>query len=564
MVLAIATKKKINPPPESLRTDDDDNTPRRARIGGGLTLRILAVNLIAPVVLVVGLLYLGQYRDSLIAAELKTLTLQSQLFAGAMAEGAVRPVKTGKPLLFAKPQEIEMLIPELSRRMLRRLGETMDTRTRLFSDSGKMIGDSEQLAVRIRSVNPDIPQNSSAARVWGEKILDIMPMQSTLPLYPVTMSDQIGDYPDAAAALTDKRVHASAWEDKHGRIVLTAAAPVQKIRQVIGVVMLSRDGKEIQAAIDQMRFDVLTVFLGALSVTIFLSMYLAGVIGRPLRKLARAAEAVRMGHGRQIDIPDLTHRNDEIGELSAALRDMTKALWDRMDTIERFAADVSHEIKNPLTSLRSAVETAAIVKDRPEDLNRLLSIMQHDVTRLTRLISDISNASRLDAELSREELGVVSLEKLLTQLMDAHPVTLDHRGSQQKITLESPPSEIPILVRASEHRLAQVFENLIVNALSFSPADGVVLIKILPDKDRVTVTVTDQGPGIPDTKLENIFERFYTERPKHEDYGSHSGLGLSIARQIVRAHNGSIFAENTRDFSGRVTGARFTVILNRV
>ncbi len=564
MVLAIATRKKTRQPPDSAGSADNYNAPRRARIGGGLTLRILAVNLIAPVVLVVGLLYLGQYRDSLIAAELKTLSLQSQLFAGAMAEGAVRPVKTGKPLLFAKPQEIEMLIPELSRRMLRRLGETMDTRTRLFSDAGVMIGDSEQLAVRIRAVTPDTPQKASGARAFGEKILEFMPMQSTLPLYPVTMSDQIGDYPDAAAALADKRVHASAWEDKNGRIILTAAAPVQKIRQVIGVVMLSRDGKEIQAAVDQMRFDVLTVFLGALSVTIFLSMYLAGVIGRPLRKLARAAESVRMGHGRQIDIPDLTHRNDEIGELSAALRDMTEALWDRMDTIERFAADVSHEIKNPLTSLRSAVETAAIVRDRPEDLARLLDIMQHDVTRLTRLISDISNASRLDAELSREELGVVSLEKLLNQLLEAHRVTLAHRGATQKLELDSPPTEIPVLVRGSEHRLAQVFENLIVNAMTFSPPEGIVQIKIIPDdRDRITVTVTDQGPGIPDSKLETIFERFYTERPKHEDYGSHSGLGLSIARQIVRAHNGTIFAENMRDFSGRVTGARFTVILDR-
>lgn len=569
MVLAIATKKRTPPRPDAPGAVTDGSDPAampRASFGGGLILRILAVNLIAPVVLVVGLLYLGQYRDSLIAAELKTLSLQSQLFAGAMAEGAVRPVQRGKPLFFAKPEEIEMLIPELSRRMLRRLGETMDTRTRLFNDAGIMIGDSEMLAVTIKALKPENPPQTvpGSVRAWGEKILEIMPMQSTLPLYTATASDQIGDYPDAAAALQEKRVYASAWEDRHGRIVLTAAAPVQKIRRTIGVVMLSRDGKEIQAAVDQMRFDVLTVFLGALSITIFLSMYLAGVIGRPLRKLARAAESVRMGHGRKIDIPDLTHRKDEIGELSAALRDMTNALWDRMDTIERFAADVSHEIKNPLTSLRSAVETAAIVSDRPADLKRLLGIMQHDVTRLDRLISDISNASRLDAELSREELGVVNIEKLLGQLIEARHVTLEHKGSAQRITLEIQPGDSPLLVRGSEHRLAQVFENLIVNALSFSPDDGVVAVKAGFDKERATITVSDQGPGIPENKLESIFERFYTERPKHEDYGSHSGLGLSIARQIVRAHNGAIHAGNIRDFSGRVTGARFTVILNRV
>lgn len=562
---AIATKKNSKTA-DSGGTGAGEALRKVRRIGGGLTLRILAVNLIAPVVLVVGLLYLGQYRDSLIAAELKTLTLQSQLFAGAIAEGAVRPVQKGKPLLFAKPEEIETLIPELSRRMLRRLGETMDTRTRLFSESGVMMGDSEQLAVRIKALKEvELVETGLSAdlKKFGTLLLEKLPMQSDLPPYPETVSDKIGDYPDAENSLRDKRVHAQAWEDKNGRIVLTAAAPVQKIRQVIGVVMLSRDGQEIQNAIDQMRFDVLTVFLGALSITIFLSMYLAGVIGRPLRKLARAAESVRMGHGRQIDIPDLTHRNDEIGELSAALRDMTKALWDRMDTIERFAADVAHEIKNPLTSLRSAVETAAIVKDRPDDLSRLLGIMQHDVTRLNRLISDISNASRLDAELSREELGVVVVEKLLHQLIEAHRVTLEHKGSKQTIELDAIRMEHPIMIRGSEHRLAQVFENLIVNALSFSPEDGIVTVKITADRERVTITVSDQGPGIPDNKLENIFERFYTERPKHEDYGSHSGLGLSIARQIVSAHGGVIFAANIRDFSGKVTGARFTVILGR-
>lgn len=548
------------------------------RMGGGLTLRILAVNLIAPIVLAAGLLYLGQYRDSLIAAELKTLMLQSQLFAGAIAEGAVRPVQQGKPFFFAKPDEIETLIPELSRRMLRRLGETMDTRTQLFSDQGDLLGDSQELArpgpIEGRQHSGSFRQEIGADfRAMGGALLDIIPMQNTLPEYPSPASNQIVDYPDAALAIKGT-VSGTAWKDKKGDIVLTAAAPVQKTRRLIGVVYLSRNGADIQNAVDQMRFDVLTGFIASLSVTIFLSMYLAGVIGRPLRKLARAAEAVRMGHGRQIDIPDLTHRNDEIGELSAALRDMTKALWDRMDTIERFAADVSHEIKNPLTSLRSAVETAAIVKDRPEDLQRLLDIMQHDVTRLNRLISDISNASRLDAELSREELAVINLGRLLAQLVDARRVTLEHERSKSgqkpddlspdhKLILTSD-GPLAILVRGSEHRLAQVFDNLLTNALSFSPADGAVTIHLAQNGDRVTLTVSDVGPGIPDNKMEAIFERFYTERPRHEDYGSHSGLGLSIARQIVTAHGGVIYAENLKNEDGTIKGARFTVVLNRV
>ncbi len=554
--------------------------PRRfPRLGGGLTLRILSVNLIAPVVLAAGLLYLGQYRDSLIAAELKTLTLQSQLFAGAIAEGAVRPVQRGKPLFFARPEEIEMLIPELSRRMLRRLGETMDTRTRLFDTTGRLIGDSDEAAragqlAALNFMGPQKPKNLDAIQGIGGLILDFMPMQSNLPLYHEPVSDQVEDYPDAALAIRGT-IDATAWESRQGELILTASAPVQKARQKIGVVLLSRDGREIQEAVDQMRFDVLTIFMGASSITIFLSMYLAGVIGRPLKKLARAAELVRTGQGRQINIPDLSHRQDEIGELSAALRDMTGALWDRMDTIERFAADVSHEIKNPLTSLRSAVETAFLVKGREQDLDRLLKIMQHDVTRLDRLISDISNASRLDAELSREEMVTVSLGKMLRPLIDANRLTLEHQQSKQdldpatlppdeKLILIIPDSDHPVLVQGNEHRLAQIFENLLSNALSFSPPDGAVTIRVNPEpqNDRTIITVSDQGPGIPENKLDSIFERFYSQRPKHEDYGRHSGLGLSIARQIVKAHHGAIYAENIRGSDGAVTGARFTVVLN--
>jgi two-component system sensor histidine kinase ChvG len=554
---------------------------RLPRIGGGLTLRILSVNLIAPVILAAGLLYLGQYRDSLIAAELKTLTLQSQLFAGAIAEGAVRPVQRGKPLFFARPEEIEMLIPELSRRMLRRLGETMDTRTQLFDTTGQLIGDSDEAAragqlAELNFMGPLKPKNTSNIKGIGETLLRLMPMQSNLPTYPETISDQVGDYPDAALAIKGT-IAATAWENKQGQLILTASAPVQKSRQKIGVVLLSRDGKDIKEAVDQMRFDILTIFMGALSITIFLSMYLAGFIGQPLKKLARAAEAVRMGQGRQIDIPDLTHRRDEIGELSAALRDMTRALWDRMDTIERFAADVSHEIKNPLTSLRSAVETAFLVKGREADLERLLHIMQHDVTRLDRLISDISNASRLDAELSREEMGSFDPASLLKPLVDAHRLTLERQqGKMEPDPTRLPPEQKLLLilpedmpgkanlVRGNEHRLAQVFENLLTNALSFSPPAGAVILEVKPEphNQRTIFTVSDEGPGIPDNKLENIFERFYSQRPKHEGYGRHSGLGLSIARQIIKAHGGVIYAENIRNQDGSVKGARFTVVLN--
>jgi two-component system sensor histidine kinase ChvG len=251
---------------------------------------------------------------------------------------------------------------------------------------------------------------------------------------------------------------------------------------------------------------------------------------------------------------------------------MTQALWDRMDTIERFAADVSHEIKNPLTSLRSAVETAAIVKNQ-KDREKLMGIIQHDVQRLDRLITDISNASRLDAELSRDEMENVDLYLLLHKLADAHKNPMERSGLRDNFTGrsadESPQIRLitngtpPIFVRGNESRLAQVFENLISNALSFSPPRGLVTITLSLDKAYVRVTVDDQGPGIPENKLGAIFERFYSERPKHEAYGRHSGLGLSIAYQIVTAHGGRIWAENRQNNGDAVTGARFIVELDR-
>ncbi len=552
-------------------TSEKKKSPRQKMRRGGLTLRILAVNVVAPLVLVMGLLYMGQYRDSLISAELETIKIQAQLFAGAIAEGAVKPVERGTPFLFARPEEIETMVPELSRRMVRRLGETTSNRTRLFDMDGDMVADSQKLSgpggvVHMVPLGPPDAGFSISLMIayLGTKLLELMPVKNTLPLYPYTSSERIGYYPDAAEAIKG-RVSASAWKTSDGKIVMTAAAPVQKSRQIMGVVMLTRTGREIEAAMVQVRFDVLTAFMGALSITFFLSLYLAGIIGSPLKKLARAAEAIRQGKSRATDIPDMSRRGDEIGDLSVSLRDMTQALWDRMDTIERFAADVAHEIKNPLTSLRSAVETVAKV-DNASDRDRLMEIIQHDVQRLDRLISDISNASRLDAELSRDEMGAVDLRPLLEQLADLNRAPMERGaagGGSSNIVLEIPQKK-DVIVRGTEGRLAQVFENLISNALSFSPPGGSVYVRVVPDKKTVKITVEDEGPGIPENKLDNIFERFYSERPKHEDFGVHSGLGLSIAKQIVEAHGGRIFAENMKAGDGRVTGACFTVILDSV
>ncbi len=538
----------------------------------GLTLRILAVNIIAIMILGLGILYLGQYTDSLIEGELASLRSEAQLFSGAISEGAVRPVFQISPIPFADPQEIEAIKPELARRMVRRLGEIGKSRIRLYAIDGSVLADSHQLSsgaegVEMQNLLPVVPRVTfdSLFTQSATRFLDLIPMKTQLMPFPEKMVSNIYTFPDTQSALSGN-VQASAWKDKNGRIVLTVAAPIQKVNQVMGVVLLLRDGAELEKAIAEVRVDVFRVFLGALGITVMLSIYLSGLISRPLQRLAFAAEAVRQGKGRYIEIPDMSHRNDEIGELSLALRDMTYALFTRMDTIERFAADVAHEIKNPLTSLRSAVETVSRVKDEASR-QKLMAIIQHDVQRLDRLISDISSASRLDAELSREEMSKVDIAALMYRLRDAYKQPLKrgsdhHDGDDTKIVLDLP-EESGLYVKGSTDRLSQVFGNLLSNALSFSPENGRVTVRVLVQNDTIMVQVDDEGTGIPENKLQTVFERFYTERPQHESYGEHSGLGLSISKQIVDAHGGQIWAENLRGTDGSIKGARFNVVLSK-
>jgi two-component system sensor histidine kinase ChvG len=321
--------------------------------------------------------------------------------------------------------------------------------------------------------------------------------------------------------------------------------------------MLSKDGAVVDAAVDDRRRDILIVCGVAFAVTVLLSFYLAGTIARPIRRLAQAADQVRSAKGRQFEIPDFSRRGDEIGDLSDSLRAMTDALWARLDAIEAFAADVAHEIKNPLTSLRSAVETVARVED-PEQQKKLMSIILDDVQRLDRLISDISDASRLDAELSRAEIDPVDLGELLRAL-----VAVQEAGERA----DAPRFRLDVLdhqdlsVPGIEGRLGQVFRNLISNAVTFSPPGGTIRLSAQRQGDDVVVSISDEGPGIPEGKLEAVFQRFYTERPAGEKFGTHSGLGLSISKQIVDAHGGDIRAANRHDESGRVRGACFTVRL---
>ncbi len=543
-------------------------------------MRIIGVNAVALIILLIGVLYMGQYQRSLIEAKLETFQVEVDLVAAAIAEGSIVAYEKPDISPFAESETIIELDTEQARRMIRRMSQSMRHRIYVFDNEGQMAADSRNLigpdgTVEIEALEPipDQEYHETVLRSMLRFAISLLPDRQILPRYHDTDSKHVADYHDALEAFSG-RTSISAWYDGENDIFLTAASPLTKDGQILGVVLLSRKGRDIERDINAVWFNILRVFGMALIITIMLSIYLSGVIARPLKKLANAAEAVRRGQASYEEIPDLSYRHDEIGDLSTVLRDMTRALSERMDTIERFAADVAHELKNPLTSLRSAAETASIVKS-DEDRKKLLDIMKHDVERLDRLISDISNASRLDTEMAREQFEKVSLQRVLTYLLDGYKSPLQREYSNRldwdnsvetdrvKIHLVS---ETPddVSVWGLEVRIAQVFQNLLSNAISFSPKGGVITITVRPIKKRVSVTVEDQGPGIPENKLETIFERFYSERPQHETYGIHSGLGLSICKQIMIAMGGRIFANNLKDDQGKVTGARFTVILNMV
>jgi two-component system sensor histidine kinase ChvG len=527
---------------------------RRSRLGwrSPLTRRILLLNLLVLLIPVMGLMHLEQYRDSLIAAELEGLRTQGRSFALSLGSTAVVANSAG----------VERLLPELTRHLMRLLLANSTTRARVFALDGKLLADSFVLmgpggqVTVLELPPPDDGAVSGWLTRFYDRATDWLPGLGDLPRYREAAEQFATDYTEVERSLAGESP-GMVRLDRGGRLVLSAAVPVQRYRKVLGALMLSKDGTDITAAVRDRRRDILVVFGVASAVTVLLSLYLAGTIARPIRRLAKAADLVRYGKGRKFQIPDFTRRDDEIGDLSAALRGMTEALWARLDAIEGFAADVAHEIKNPLTSLRSAVETVTRLED-PAQQKKLMSIILDDVQRLDRLISDISDASRLDAELSRAESENVDLGELLRALAEVEQATTGEEGPRFELDVAG---HQPLKVSGLEGRLGQVFRNLIRNAVSFSPSGGTIRLTARRDKDWIVVSVSDEGPGLPPDKLEAIFERFYSERPKGEKFGTHSGLGLSISRQIVQAHGGTIEAENRFDGEGGVIGARFVVRL---
>jgi two-component system sensor histidine kinase ChvG len=553
-VIDIASTKAPPPSAEAPAqpVDRDSTTRRHALRLSPLTRRIVVVNVLPLALLAIGFLYLGKFESSLIGQQVEALRTQGEIFAAALGEGAV----------LDSPDDGEVLLPDLARGMMRQLVAPTRTPARLFDRDGKPIADSHVLAgpgdaVQVAELPPpdDTGWLTRLSDEVYDRIVEMLPHRRNYPIYKE--GQPANDYPEVVRALHGEGGSVVRRDAIDNGLVISVAVPVHRYKEVLGAVMLTSVSGEIEAELRTVRLELLRIFSVAVLVTVLLSLYLAGTIARPVRRLAEAAERAR-GRGARIEIPDLTQRGDEIGDLSRSLREMTNALWLRMSAIESFASDVAHEIKNPLSSLRSAVETAVRVDD-PVKQQRLLAIIMADVERLSRLITDISDASRLDAEMSRDEMSPTDIGAMLRALVDIHETT--RTDGTAHVVLSLPEWRRGFIVRGIESRLSQVFLNVISNAVSFSPANGEIRVRAREDGRAVLVTVDDDGPGIPSDKLTAIFDRFYTERPAGETFGTHSGLGLSISKQIVETHRGRIWAENRYDASGNVCGARFLIRL---
>ena len=549
-----------------------------------LTRRIVILNLAALVVLVSGILYLNQFRAGLTEARVASLLASGEIIAQAIAERASGDVATapldpddflnlqvGESLpTFGRPSGgIEFTLnPERVTPVIRALTDPTGTRARVYDRDGTLIVDTRHLYSRGQILRYELPsaagnEPSLLERITG--VINTWMQRSDLPAYKEIGGANGTAYGEVSRALNGTANSVVSITER-GEQIVSVAVPIRRYRTVLGALLLSTRGGDIDAIVRAERMAIVRVFLVAAGVTILLSVILAGTIAVPLRRLADAADRVRRGVKSRQQIPDFAGRRDEIGHLGQALRDMTNALFNRIDAIESFAADVAHELKNPLTSLRSAVETLPLAKT-DEAKARLTSIIQHDVRRLDRLISDISNASRLDAELAREDAAPVDLKKLIHTVVDVARETIPADGP--KLVLEVRPASDPAayFILGHDGRLGQVFNNLIDNARSFCRKDGVVRVTMRLAGKHIEIVVDDDGPGIRPDQFERIFERFYTDRGDDGDFGQNSGLGLSITKQIIEAHRGRIWAENrtqpgpSTDADPLVLGARFVVQL---
>ena len=549
-----------------------------SRFSSSLTRRIVVLNLGGLVALLVGFLYLNQFREGLIDARVQSLQTQGEIIAAAIASSATvdtdsLTIDPEKLLQLAPGQSYGVgdetepsldfsINPELVGPVLRRLVSPTRTRARIYDRDGYLLIDSASLTARSNILRFDLPAvgqgqatPSPLLQLWNA--IKSKFGSTDLPIYEDIGVADGRAYPEVEHALNGNAGSIVRMNDK-GETIISVAVPIQRFRAVRGALLLSTQGGDIDKIIASERWAIIRIFLVSAGVMFLLSLSLAGTIAEPMRRLAEAAERVRRGVKSRQEIPDFTDRSDEIGHLSGALRDMTGALYNRIEAIESFAADVAHELKNPLTSLRSAVETLPRAKSG-EARGRLLEVIQHDVRRLDRLISDISDASRLDAELARADAEPVDLARLLKAVVDMANQVKREDGVGFLLDVAPLGEDGPYIVMGHDSRLGQVVNNLVDNARSFSAHGGSVRLALRRAKNSgrngqvqegIEIIVDDDGPGIPAHAFERIFERFYTDRPD-QGFGQNSGLGLSISRQIIEAYGGKIWALNRVESTGR-------------
>ncbi|MBL4786919.1 MAG: sensor histidine kinase [Cohaesibacteraceae bacterium] len=542
-----------------------------------LTRRIVFLNLSTFTVLVLGILYLNQNQVGLIDSKVEALRTQGRIIAVAIASSSpidsriitidperLLELQAGESVspYDSLEDELEFSIdPERVAPILAELISPTKTRARIYDKEGVPVLDSRHIyargeVLRYRLSPPGNKKPGLFIRTWRELVL--WSRRKDLPLYVEKAGENGKRYPEVAAALQGQE-GAVVRVNSQSEIIVMVAVPVLRERTIAGVLLLSTKGGDIDSIIQAERNAILSVALVAATVAAILSILMASTIAGPMRRLASAAERVQRSVKVRHEIPDFSDRADEIGHLSAALRGMTETLYNRIEANERFAADVAHELKNPLTSLRSAVETLPLART-DENKNRLLEVIQHDIKRLDRLISDISDASRLDAELARDEAEPFDLKDVVLVITEIQNDLARDRDITISLNVEGV-KDTGFIMNGKDSRIAQVLSNLIDNARSFAPDGGFVKIGLARKNDRILLEIDDSGPGIRSEKIERIFERFYTDRPDGEAFGQNSGLGLSISKQIVEAHGGTITAINRIDpDTGKIAGARFSIV----
>jgi two-component system, OmpR family, sensor histidine kinase ChvG len=487
-----------------------------------LTTRILAVNIFAIALLAVGFFYLDSYRTRLIDARTAALDGQLSLLVPALEA--------------ARPDERAALV----RHFVARTG----SRLRFYHGDGRLLADSFIGAPPTYVLrDPDSqPWFREAARVM-DRALDWVVGAPIPSRFVEPGKDRAANWPELVEAQSRKRLAHRYRYAPDRTPMLSAAVPVRFDDRAF--ILMTVNARDITRTVRAERWR-LGVVLGMVTLaSVLLSLFLARTIVDPLRRLARAAVRVRLGRAREVIVPRLPSRRDEIGTLARALSDMTQTLRERIDAGEHFAADVSHELKNPIASLRSAIEGLERVSD-PGQRQQLLTIASEDVRRLDRLVSDISEASRMDAELSRTRFERIDIGAMIEAMLTARAARRDAGEAGPRIAFARP-RKGTALVMGDGHRLERAINNVIDNALSFSPDDGLVCVAATLAKDQVRIRIDDDGPGIAIAQREAVFRRFHSERPPGEDFGKHSGLGLAIARTIVEGHQGSIAATDRDD-----------------